>query len=673
MFSLSRFFVGLLVLIINVEAQADDHCAFNISGYKFNLKPLWRSNAQFDYDGHDDKYVYHMNVCGKSYMRGQCAAKNGTLCQYRNDTSRGFVAMIASTDEVPTWELIDPNSPAKGVRATYAKVGDNCTLAGGVSSPRKAIMSFYCVDQSFPTTTFTIHEDPSSPCVYQLSLTTSEACPRVDLPFPPLNPGQTYPRHVSNKSWFYDTIVVGAGAAELSVRLVQTGANASLFGDPDIYIRKDTLPTLDSYDVRAVSSYVDEMVSIRKTKDKPLQVGTYVIGVYAFGDRPVSYDLQAFTFNCSGNCSFHGDCVDGACQCAEGYNIEINDDCSAKVQEVTLGQFVNGDFSTYDTVTYLRFVVNNDTNIFQLQVDVDWNNTNVTATLLIAKDRYPTAMDYDGRAVNFYGQQNHLTVSLNQDVGQGEFIAALMKNDRDAKTVTPFSFVAHVYDCPAGCSGHGTCDKISHNCTCDDGFMSKSSSGFSDCSMEHKSITEQASVQTSVASYESVYFSIDVDASKTAVGMNNELVVAIVCKDNASYPTSYLSFGKMPSAYDHDYASPLPAKAHSEIIISSYDLKTGRYMLMVPNNKRDKIVVSVSIKYRSMNCNAPSPSPESESTGHSTGTVAGFSFLFLLIGLACGCVIQTKRGGANKRHRMIDDGINADGSYDPPMIENENF
>lgn len=671
--------IWLLSFIIPVLARQYD-CRVKLDQTTYDLSSLYRSDAEGDYYSQDAAgYVYHMNLCGPVHTGGDCSRKNGTLCQYeakdrntdngKNVSGLRFISMIASTDETPKWEFISANNPDAGVRLRFAKQGDTCKI-NNITQPREVVMEFSCSKTQNASPRFTISES-SGICHYALSYSTLEACPRSQLPSP-IEAGKVYSLSVAKKEWHFSTVNVLGNTADLLIKITQTGANESNYGDPDLYVRKGSYPTLSVHDYRATHSGKHEQVSIRKSnKDKPLTPGSYVIGVYGFGARSVNYDLQAFLFDCPGNCSQHGQCINGKCQCDEGYNVDLNDDCSAQVQEVSLGQLVQGSFEEDSLLTYFRFNVN-DTDVFQLQVNVAWSDTYISSALAVAKGRFPTLADNDGRDNEYYGGDGTLQVSVSQEnVSPGVWIAALFDQiPIIAKSAKSYNFTVITSDCPSGCSGHGQCNKVTHNCTCDTGFTGKNTA-LEDCALETKILDGTDSLTADLRPWTSEYFSVEVTAEKA--DHQHELLVSVTCKNNGSEPQSFMSYGQLPTSYNHDFVSPLPRSQISTITVSSYSLKKGFYYLYVPNRRYKNITVSVTATFRPINSGSGSSSDPASDEGHSTGTVVGYSILFLLIGGAIGYVVQTKRAGGQRRHRMIDDGINSDGSYDPPMMGDNQY
>jgi len=673
--------IWLLSFIIPVLARQYD-CRVKLDQTTYDLSSLYRSDAEGDYYSQDAAgYVYHMNLCGPVHTGGDCSRKNGTLCQYQakgqNNTGKNvsglrFISMIASTDETPKWEFISANNPDAGVRLRFAKQGDTCKI-GNITQPREVIMEFACSKTQNVSPRFTISEASNGICHYALSYSTPEACPRSQLP-PPIEAGKVYSLSVAKKEWHYSTINVLDNTADLLIKITQTGANESNYGDPDLYVRKGSYPTVSVYDYSQVGSGKHEQVSIRKSnKDKPLTPGSYIIGVYAFGTRSVDFDLQVFLLDCPGNCSQHGQCINGKCQCDEGYNVVLNDDCSAQVQEVSLGQLVQGSYGEDTLLSYFRFNVN-DTDVFQLQVNVAWGDINISSALAVAKGRFPTLADNDGQDYEYYGGDGTLQVSVSQEnVSPGIWIAALF-NQRSmmAKSAKSYNFSVTTSDCPSGCSGHGQCNKVTHNCTCDTGFTSKNTA-LEDCALETKSLDGTDALIAHLRPWSSEYFSVEVTAENA--DHQHELFVNVICKNNGSEPQTFMSYGQLPTSYNYDFVSPLPRSEYTFITISPYDLKKGFYYLYVPNRRYKNITVVATAIFRSTNSGSGSGSssdPSSEGF-HSTGTVVGYSILFLLIGGVMGYLVQTKRAGGQRRHRMIDDGINSDGSYDPPMMGDNQY
>jgi len=655
-----------------VQGQVQAFCGLKLPTVTYDLSPLTQRDGETPWYGHDENYQYKLNVCGPARTGGNCERNDGMICQYlKNHTASSDPAYIIAkyVGDEPKWEQLDANDPKKGVKATY-NTGDNCTIKN-VTKPRVAIMRFNCVHEENPNKQFLIHEDQT--CVYTIDFNTRYACP-PESPLPDKltkdvpKQGSIKPVNDSaTKSWQYFSFDVAETDFEIQLNLVQ----GTTQGDPDLYVKKGVLPpTKEDYDVRAVKSGQHELLVWNRKSDnkKTLVTGTYIVGVFAFGKKPVDFTITLSKFACPNGCSGHGQCAaQNMCTCDEGYVVPVVKDCSASVTDVKLNTELSFNMQAPAYQSFYRFVLA-DINAFELQVNVDWKNENTSATVMINKNEYPTFDNNMGRATNrWYGEKNDIQLTLSKDdVTDGEWFISIAKSQGEASIATPFTISVNTYDCLSNCSGHGKCNPTSHSCTCDPEYQGHFRS---DCSVRAQDLTTQSSLKATIEKYDTLYLSIDVTADQ----LNKELVLQTVTKqqnNSYAYPRLYMSHNVLPNRSNHDAASPLPRESVGELIISPHNLKMGKYYVAIPNTRSLPLTVDIKMLFRDNKCPSPSTvDPGASSEGVGTGTVVFLSILFLVIGGGIGYFVAGNRAKKNRMHRILEDGINSDGSYNPPFID----
>lgn len=125
-----------------------------------------------DYEGQDRIYRYKFNICGPTNAHGMCATNRGSLCQFSAMTGN-YVANLGSWDgnPRPTWGLIDPANPGKGVQLTFRN-GDICWI-NHVQVTRTANVQLICSDTQDDR--FSIQEQLGT-CTFNVRMRTPLAC-----------------------------------------------------------------------------------------------------------------------------------------------------------------------------------------------------------------------------------------------------------------------------------------------------------------------------------------------------------------------------------------------------------------------------------------------------------------------------------------------------------------
>jgi len=525
----------------------------------FNLQPMYRQSAMGDYVGADNIYRYYMNICGAANVGGNCTDQAGLLCQYKQGQYQALIASFIANPK-PVWSLISRNNPNAGLILNYSN-GDICYET---NQSRVATLFLHCDTQAPVTTTFTLVEPDQ--CTYQISLTSPNACPITDQTLRILS-GENITANLPAGNWSYWTIDVQDGQSELQVNLEQTSTTG---GYQNLFVRLGARPTESAYDAADISLLGKHKVVLRRPGYSPnLQSpATYYIGVKSYNQN-TAYALTAYTNLCFSNCSGHGTCAPNAttgwstCQCAVGYQTPFPD-CSAPLIDVARDQqyhYVLED----DNTAYFRYQLN-DSNAYQLFVEIVRDMTDPMETLpimMINTNDFPTVQDNDGYIADRAPGSNFWQLEIMEGIQQGDYILAVVGS---LDTTFKFSVEFNVYDCDHNCSGQGTCNPVTHVCTCADGY------GDLDCGEYTRPLSFGSPLQAYVAPNQISYFVVNISSAETLSEI--DLLFEVIENDPNYYPRIYGSPAIMgvPTITNHLYASPLPLSSLESIRVPAYVL-----------------------------------------------------------------------------------------------------
>lgn len=91
----------------------------------------------------------------------------------------------------------------------------------------------------------------------------------------PLNDGEAEIDFINQGEWHYYYIDVQDWHAQTGFAMKELGS-----GNPDLYVRKDALPTLNDWDYRPYTNSLWEVVWANSTSNPPLESGRYFLGVH---------------------------------------------------------------------------------------------------------------------------------------------------------------------------------------------------------------------------------------------------------------------------------------------------------------------------------------------------------------------------------------------------------
>jgi len=165
-------FRSWLTRAFNYNSEMQCSYTDSATGATFDLTNM-RKQAPNDFEGSDNTYKYHLNICGNANSGAACSIKRGAICQYSKLTSN-FIASLGSWTSypVPTYSLIDANDPNKGIQITFRN-GDSCWI-NYARVTRVANVILMCGEED--DNSYTVTEEFTT-CTFNIRMRNKLACP----------------------------------------------------------------------------------------------------------------------------------------------------------------------------------------------------------------------------------------------------------------------------------------------------------------------------------------------------------------------------------------------------------------------------------------------------------------------------------------------------------------
>lgn len=382
-------------------------------------------------------------------------------------------------------------------------------------------------------------------------------------------------------------------------------------GDPDLYIKHGSYPTLYDFAFRdytnnAISTLVIDREAVG---GKSEFAGEWFACIHGFGAVASSFRLRTLASACpavmlpesaspcgeAATPTRHGTCdaAEGVCHCEGNYGVPggvlEKESCStsthwienSKTKEST-GRLKPAGTGALRGRDWAYFKFNVSEADFHVQVDMRRTSEGGDPDLYMRYGAPPTLSDYDLKDSTYVAQHNISLVADEHSSKGGAFSPVNATNLWREGTwyvgvyaygafPTTFDVFLQRWACLAGCSGHGECDASSHVCACDEGWRVHA-----DCSSsEHALDVDDGGVhwtETDVPAMEREFFELNV--SDTAAKHHVEVRIEATYRADGpvetwygnlyNYVTVALKKGGFPDVETEDYDYVMRLKSEND-------------------------------------------------------------------------------------------------------------
>jgi hypothetical protein len=356
-----------------------------------------------------------------------------------------------------------------------------------------------------------------------------------------LNSGEIARDAVLQGQWKYYNHHVGQSGATLVWTMNQTvGETADPWDvdpDADIYIQYGTYPRLEvgGWLVRDVTN--NQYVTITMNN---VQAGTYYAGVQGYTDCRYNISVKEVG-GCTDNCNGRGNCINGVCQCYNGWT---GTTCDKMYQQLASGGNLLGQVSDHGWSYFY-------TDVTTAGQRVVWEMTQVSTSagdcdMYLAYDRLPSLVNYDIANVSL-SATSRITISTSK---AGRYNLGIYGYTACEFRVTA-SITASEAECNSKCSNHGTCR--SGICACSTGYSG------TDCGWRDAPLRLDMPVEGYVGQNSWNYYNFRV--------LTDNSIKITVTQSNAQEDCDlYVRANDKPTRFEFDYVDLSVSQSYSVVV-----------------------------------------------------------------------------------------------------------
>lgn len=253
--------------------------------------------------------------------------------------------------------------------------------------------------------------------------------------------------------------------------------------------------------------------------------------------------------SCANDCSGHGACSDGKCDCEPEWGPDRVTDCSiasTPLEELET-HVIELDIGAW---AYFRIdVKQTQTLLIEL---VDWGKANSDPRLFMETDSLPTLSHYRfDDWFNWYYDCSDIHY-LRGSAGAGTYFIGVANDpfratEKLMANLTLRTAPVGNFPCLLDCNGHGTCDSKTGDCACDDGWEGSVVNAPDTCQFQVKELTRDQLFESNIRIGSWDYYKITISEEEAHA---RTLFVSFVSKSPHSYPVLLARHGEVPRLWE---------------------------------------------------------------------------------------------------------------------------
>lgn len=253
---------------------------------------------------------------------------------------------------------------------------------------------------------------------------------------------------------------------------------------------------------------------------------------------------------CAKACSGHGACVDGLCDCVDGWGPDADTDCSTRVATLEPGVAAAVDGVAVGAWSYFSFDAPADAP-YLVEI-VDRSGAAADPRLMVKFDSLPTRSAHDATDwFDWFYDCSDLHHVRGAAPG-GRAYVGVVNDPRRAAAPLSFDVTVRVgaigsRPCLQDCDGHGACDGDYGTCTCDEGWEGSIVNWPDTCRFEVRPLELEKTHAAEVRIGDWDYYKFTVDA---ATAHTKSLFVEFYSSSPLSYPILLARRGAVPRLDD---------------------------------------------------------------------------------------------------------------------------